>query len=115
MESTHQRSTAVVGSWLEDSAGNEMYAHLMRLIILPLVFLIVAGAASAETLHGEVIGITDGDTLTLLVNRTQHKIRLGEIETPERGQDWGTRASTIGPLVNRTDNCVDKIWRLRYS
>ena len=41
---------------------------------------------------GKVVGITDGDTLTLLVGRTQHKIRLAEIDSPERGQAWGTKA-----------------------
>jgi len=95
----------------------------MRLIILPLVFLFVAGTASAETLLGEVVGITDGDTLTLLVNRTQHKIRLGEIDTPERGQDWGTRATQalsekvfreevrgVVTDVDRYDRLIGKIW-----
>ena len=47
---------------------------------------------SQQAMLGKVVGITDGDTLTLLANRTQHKIRLAEIDTPERGQDWGTRA-----------------------
>ena len=62
----------------------------MRWIALLVVLL--PGIVLAETLSGYVIGITDGDTLTLLVDRTQHKIRLAEIDTPERGQPWGTRA-----------------------
>ena len=55
--------------------------------------LTLPGVTLAQTLSGRVVGITDGDTLTLLVDRTQHKIRLAEIDTPERGQDWGRRAS----------------------
>ena len=62
----------------------------MRWIALLVVLL--PGIVLAETLSGYVVGITDGDTLTLLVDRTQHKIRLAEIDTPERGQPWGTRA-----------------------
>ena len=48
--------------------------------------------AHSERVVGEVVGITDGDTLTLLVDRSQIKVRLAEIDTPERGQPWGTRA-----------------------
>ncbi len=49
-------------------------------------------ASSDYLLEGRVVGITDGDTLTLLVDRAQHKIRLAQIDTPERAQPWGTRA-----------------------
>jgi endonuclease YncB( thermonuclease family) len=45
-----------------------------------------------EHLEGLVVGIADGDTLTLLVGQTQHRIRLAEIDTPEAGQDWADRA-----------------------
>ena len=91
--------------------------------ILFLVFMALTTAASAETLAGKVVGITDGDTLTLLVGRTQHKIRLAEIYTPERGQDWGTRARqaladkvfqenvNVDVVdVDRYDRLVGKIW-----
>ncbi|MDB4521966.1 thermonuclease family protein [Gammaproteobacteria bacterium] len=47
----------------------------------------------AETLlTGKVVAIADGDTLTLLVDHTQHKIRLAEIDTPERKQAWYQKA-----------------------
>ena len=47
----------------------------------------------AEELSGKVVGVTDGDTLTLLVDQNQYKIRLAEIDTPEKGQPWGSRAT----------------------
>ena len=62
----------------------------MRWILL--VIVLIALPVSAETISGYVVGITDGDTLTLLVDRAQIKVRLTEIDTPERNQDWGTRA-----------------------
>ena len=71
------------------AAGAEKAVKVSILIGLALV----AFSVSAETLSGRVVGITDGDTLTLLVNRTQHKIRLAEIDTPERGQPWGSKAT----------------------
>jgi len=44
-------------------------------------------------IYGTVVGITDGDTLTILtaINKTA-KIRLSEIDTPERRQPCGKRA-----------------------
>ncbi len=59
-----------------------------------LVFFTVPLPA-AEYL-GKVVGITDGDTLTLLVpdgaSYKQVKVRLGEIDTPESRQPYGERA-----------------------
>src|SRR5262245_38545878 len=48
--------------------------------------------AAAEPLSGKVVGITDGDTITVVVNRHTIKVRLAEIDTPERGQPWANRA-----------------------
>lgn len=65
--------------------------------------LIVAAAAAAvaddrptipagKTWGGKVVGVTDGDTLTLLVDQAQYKIRLAGIDAPESGQAFGTQA-----------------------
>ena len=51
---------------------------------LSLFLVLVSFLASAETIHqGKVVKITDGDTLTILVNSGQLKIRLSDIDTPE--------------------------------
>ena len=63
----------------------------MKLAWLGLAIPLFATQTWGETLEGNVVGITDGDTLTLLVDRTQHKIRLAQIDTPERGQPWAAR------------------------
>lgn len=39
-----------------------------------------------------VVGITDGDTITVKKNYTSYKIRLSEIDAPERKQSFGTAA-----------------------
>ena len=65
----------------------------LRTLLAGIVLLLLAQAAVAQELHGRVVGISDGDTLTLLVNgREEVRIRLSEIDTPERGQPYGTRA-----------------------
>jgi endonuclease YncB( thermonuclease family) len=45
-----------------------------------------------ETLSGCVVGITDGDTITVLVERQQVKVRLADIDAPESKQAFGTRS-----------------------
>ena len=58
-----------------------------------LASLHVLPALAATELTGQVVGITDGDTLTLLTpDRRQTKVRLAEIDTPESHQPYGSRA-----------------------
>lgn len=65
----------------------------MRTLAFFLIFFLIAFGASAEQLTGKVVGITDGDTLTLLTESKQPvKVRLAEIDTPESGQPYGSRA-----------------------
>ena len=48
----------------------------------------------AETLEGKVVRIVDGDTLVRLdATKTQHRVRLAGIGTPERGQPFGKCAT----------------------
>lgn len=61
-------------------------------VLLPL--LIAASLAShpayAETLHGKVVSIADGDTVTVLDDgNRQWKIRVAGIDAPEKSQPYG--------------------------
>lgn len=55
----------------------------------------------ADTLLGRVIGISDGDTLTLLqANQVQRRIRLAQIDAPEKTQAYGDRSKqSLSTLV----------------
>lgn len=65
----------------------------MKIFVLA-VSLLVSVAVQAETLEGKIVRIVDGDTLVLLdASNTQHRVRLSGIDTPERGQPFGRRAS----------------------
>lgn len=60
--------------------------HLAAIVLAVLS----VSAAYGDTLTGRVVGITDGDTLTLLdATNTQHKIRLAGIDAPEKAQSFG--------------------------
>ena len=62
-------------------------------MLLTASILLFAQAAIAKDLTGHVVGIADGDTLTLLTDqRQQIRIRLSDIDTPERRQPFGNRA-----------------------
>lgn len=55
--------------------------------------LLITSPADADTITGRVVGVTDGDTLTLLDDtKTQHKIRLAAIDAPEKAQPFGNRS-----------------------
>lgn len=57
------------------------------------ILLFQAQASAAETLHGRVVHIADGDTLAVLDDSwVQHKVRLAGIDAPERTQPFGNRS-----------------------
>jgi micrococcal nuclease len=67
-----------------------------RIPVLPrlvaLVVLAWTAPARAEDFTGRVVGVADGDTITVLQGRTPVKVRLHGIDAPEAGQDFGSRA-----------------------
>ena len=60
--------------------------------LLFAVFLLIGTnlLTHAEVLVGKVVGITDGDTITVLdKDNKEHKVRLMGIDAPEKTQDFG--------------------------
>lgn len=52
-----------------------------------------APAQPASSLRGTVVGISDGDTITVLdTEHVEHRVRLAAIDAPERGQPFGRSA-----------------------
>lgn len=74
---------------------------MVRSLASTVIFLLAAHA-SAQTciapscFHADVVAVADGDTVTVLrqtaAGPRQVRVRLTEIDAPERGQPWGTRA-----------------------
>ena len=64
----------------------------MRFLLLSLLLTL---PLSAFEFTGKVVGVTDGDTITVLYNgNQQYKVRLLHIDCPETGQAFGTKAKT---------------------
>ena len=61
--------------------------------VLSLLRVITGLPVSAETLTGQVVGVHDGDTLTLRVVGNQPvKVRLAGLDAPELDQTYGQKA-----------------------
>ena len=57
-----------------------------------LLALALLGAAGEREITGKVVSVADGDTLTVLVGEQPVRVRLAQIDAPEKGQPWGRRA-----------------------
>ncbi len=73
--------------------------------------------AFADELQGRVVGITDGDTITVLdSSETQYKIRLKSIDAPERGQAFGQASKrNLSALIFGKSVTVEFTKRDRYG
>lgn len=91
-------------------------------IALVLVIILAAPAFGQSPgnseIKGRVVGITDGDTLTLLTpDNRQIKVRLADIDAPEHNQPYGEKAkqalSTLafGQEARIVDKGLDKYGR----
>lgn len=79
----------------------------MKIGLAIFSLLAVVSLAQAETLVGEVVGLADGDTVTVLdAQRVQHKIRLAGIDAPEKGMPWGQKSK---------EALSDRVYRLTVT
>lgn len=93
-----------------------MTAFIRLFVVAFSLFLGVVGQALA--FEGTVVGVADGDTVTVLdAQKTQHKIRLSGIDAPEKAQDYGERSKqnlsklVFGKKVEIPDGIKDKYGR----
>ena len=72
----------------------------------------------AEDFTGKVVSITDGDTVTILTDNKQTKVRLAEIDTPEKNQPYGKKAKKalsdfiFGKTVRIEVDTIDRYGRV---
>lgn len=91
-----------------------------------LILALGSLVASAETITGRVVGVTDGDTLTVKdASDQQFKIRLAGIDAPEKGQPFGNRAKeSLSEMVfskqvvvesNKEDRYRRKVGKVQHA
>lgn len=94
------------------------YPFPMR-YILSLTLLFLLAASPASDWPAKVIGISDGDTITVLTaDKTQVRIRLYGIDATESGQDFGAKAKQVcfrlafGKAVTVRTRATDRYGRI---
>lgn len=82
-----------------------------------LVLFLSSHFVWAEDLRGQVVGITDGDTITVrVVGQPAVKVRLAEIDAPEKGQPFGQQSKKVlSSLVYGRAVLVDVSSQDRYG
>ena len=78
--------------------------------------LLVAHAVGATELSWRVVSVHDGDTLTVLVERKQVRVRLVDIDAPEKKQPFGTRSrQSLSEICGGKTAQVDDRGKDRYG
>lgn len=88
---------------------------MTRSLLAFVLASILALPVSAD-FRGEVVGVGDGDTVTVLRGRVQVKVRLAKIDAPERKQPFGQRSrQSLADLVLRKEVLVVERGKDRYG
>ena len=83
-------------------------------------FLLAAGLMLALHAHaditGKVVAVADGDTITVLHDKAQVKVRLTEIDAPEKKQAFGNRSTqSLSDLCFGKTAVLDEKGKDRYG
>jgi micrococcal nuclease len=79
----------------------------MNILKVSLLALLLAtqSVSAADQIAGKVVKVSDGDTVTLVVNGSENiKVRLSEIDAPETNQPWGKKSKQALSLLIATKN-----------
>lgn len=89
----------------------------MKYLLSFLLAMSLCSVALAESIDGRVVGVSDGDTITVLdQDRRQFKIRLGGIDAPEKKQAFGERSKqSLSRLVFNKDVRIEWHKRDKYG
>jgi endonuclease YncB( thermonuclease family) len=85
--------------------------------LVTFCFAVTLCSANADELHGRVVGVSDGDTITVLdAKKHQHRVRLAGIDAPEKGQPFADRSrQQLVKWIHGQDVLVDWHKRDRYG
>lgn len=97
--------------------SKEVQNKIISCFFSTLLFILLSSFLQPDTISGKVIGIQDGDSITLLTdNNIQLKVRLEGIDCPEKKQDFGTVAKQFtSDLVFLQNVTLQKTGQDRYG
>jgi endonuclease YncB( thermonuclease family) len=80
-----------------------------KLIAFFLLLATCGSIAFADFLNGTVVGVSDGDTITVLdKSNNEHKVRLMGIDAPEKSQAFGNEAKkTLSNYIYKKEVSVE--------
>lgn len=92
--------------------------RMLALTLWATVLGLTLPAQAGELLIGKVVGVTDGDTITVLVTgHDQVKVRLANIDAPEKAQPFGQRSKqalsdlAFGKVIECNQSSLDRYGR----
>ena len=85
--------------------------------LFSLAILLFSFGLNAGTIQGKVVGVADGDTITVLdATNTQHKIRLQGIDAPEKAQPFGQKSKqSLSQMVQSKQVTVEYQKKDKYG
>jgi len=72
----------------------QLKIRLIKTQIRSLVLVLFLIPSLLQAFEGKVVGISDGDTIKVLKNGKQVKIRLAAIDCPEKKQPYGRKPNS---------------------
>lgn len=69
---------------------------------LAAAVMLAAGVAAADGFEGKVVGVSDGDTLTVLRGREEVRVRLAWVDAPETGHGKSRPGQPFGQAAKRS-------------
>jgi endonuclease YncB( thermonuclease family) len=81
-----------------------------------LIVAVAAAGAERNVLVGMVTRVVDGDTIDVQLTSGPIRVRLNAIDTPERGQPWGSEATeALSELVKGKEVELEPFEQDRYE
>jgi endonuclease YncB( thermonuclease family) len=68
------------------------FFQLFLICAFAFLYVTCADTSKAQTYEGKVIKVTDGDSINIMYEGKTLRIRLAEIDAPERGQPFGKKS-----------------------
>jgi len=99
---------------------------VLRILACALALGVLPGAGASDVIAGKVVGVQDGDTLTVLDGeQRRHRIRLAGIDAPEKDQPFGQAArrslyaatyrKSVHAQCDKTDRYGRRVCRVRLA